>query len=172
MGLTLEEEVHVAFEFCRASPVFRSVVGTNNGIGSQGIVIDGTEAQKQKYLARLASECHYGLLVVRREDKLLAGVINLNNVVRGSFQSAALGYYAFSPFERQGHMEEGMLLVIRLAFTQLKLHRLEANVQPDNRASIALLRKCGFVREGFSRRFLKVGGHWRDHERWAILKDG
>ena len=55
MGLTLEEEVHVAMEFCKASPVFRSVVGTNNGIGSQGIVIDGTDAQKNKYLPRLAS---------------------------------------------------------------------------------------------------------------------
>lgn len=121
------------------------------------------------YLARLASGRHYGFLVVRREDEELSGVINLNNLIRGAFQSAFLGYYAFSPRENQGLMHEGLLLVSRYAFSRLKLHRLEANVQPANHASIALLRKCGFVREGFSRRYLKVCGRWRDHERWALL---
>ncbi len=55
LGLTLEEEVLVAIEMCRASPAFRSIAGTNNGIGSQGIVIDGTDEQKQRYLPRLAT---------------------------------------------------------------------------------------------------------------------
>jgi acyl-CoA dehydrogenase len=55
LGLTMEEEVRVAFELGRTSPAFRSLIGTNNGIGSQGIVIDGTEEQKRKYLPRLAS---------------------------------------------------------------------------------------------------------------------
>jgi [ribosomal protein S5]-alanine N-acetyltransferase len=119
----------------------------------------------------VASGSHYGFLVLRRKDQQLVGVINLNNVIRAAFQSAFLGYYAFSPLGGQGLMREGMLLVIQHAFTVLKLHRLEANVQSANLRSIALLRKCGFVREGFSRRYLKVGGRWRDHERWAILRD-
>jgi ribosomal-protein-alanine N-acetyltransferase len=123
------------------------------------------------YLARLASGCHYGFLVVRRDDEQLAGLINLNNVIRGAFQSAFLGYYAFSPLAGQGLMHQGMLLVIRRAFTKLRLHRLEANVQPANLLSIALLQRCGFRREGFSRRYLKVSGRWRDHQRWAILRD-
>ncbi len=65
-------------------------------------------------------------------------------------------------------MREGLELVLGRAFTELGLHRLEANIQPGNHASIALVERCGFVREGFSERYLKVGGRWRDHERWAI----
>lgn len=62
-------------------------------------------------------------------------------------------------------------LVLRHAFDTLRLHRLEANIQPGNKASIALVRRAGFTREGFSRRYLKINGHWRDHERWAILRE-
>jgi ribosomal-protein-alanine N-acetyltransferase len=58
--------------------------------------------------------------------------------------------------------------VLARAFNDLRLHRLEANIQPGNAASIALVEKAGFVREGFSERYLKVGGRWRDHEHWAI----
>jgi ribosomal-protein-alanine N-acetyltransferase len=109
--------------------------------------------------------------VIHRPSGGIAGVININNVIRGAFQSASLGYYAFSPFAGQGLMEQGMLLVLKHAFGKLNLHRLEANIQPANRASIALVQKCGFVREGFSRRLLKVRGRWRDHERWALLSE-
>ena len=96
-------------------------------------------------------------------------MININEVIRGAFQCGALGYYAFSPYAGKGLMHEGMLLVLKYAFQKLKLHRVEANIQRNNRASIALVRKCGFVREGLSRRMLKVCGKWRDHERWALL---
>ncbi len=123
------------------------------------------------YLERLATDYHYGFLVIRRSDEQFVGLINLNNVIRGAFQSAFLGYYAFKPLAGQGLMGQGMRLVIRHAFAKLKLHRLEANVQPANLRSIGLLRKCGFHREGFSPRYLKVAGQWRDHERWAILCD-
>jgi ribosomal-protein-alanine N-acetyltransferase len=99
-------------------------------------------------------------------------VINLNEVVRGSFQSAYLGYYAFEPFAGQGFMSAGMTLVLRQAFREIGLHRLEANIQPENKASIALARRLGFRREGFSPRYLKLGGRWRDHERWALLREG
>ena len=65
-------------------------------------------------------------------------------------------------------MSEGLGLLLRLAFRRLRLHRLEANIQPGNAQSIALVRRAGFRREGLSPRYLKIGGRWRDHERWAI----
>jgi ribosomal-protein-alanine N-acetyltransferase len=123
------------------------------------------------YLARYSSGLHHGFLVIHRETGGLVGVINLNDVIRGGFQSASLGYYAFSPYAGKGLMREGMWLVLKHAFQKLKLHRVEANIQPNNRASIALVKKCGFVREGFSPRYVKVCGRWRDHERWAMLSE-
>ncbi len=66
-------------------------------------------------------------------------------------------------------MSEGLQLAVRCAFSTLRLHRLEANIQPGNLASVALVRRCGFVREGFSRAYLRVSGRWRDHERWALV---
>jgi [ribosomal protein S5]-alanine N-acetyltransferase len=123
------------------------------------------------YLKRFSAGLNYGFLVIHRETEDIVGAINLNNVVRGGFRSAALGYYAFAPYAGKGLMHEGLLLVLQQAFGKLKLHRVEANIQPENRASIALVKKCGFVREGFSRRFVKVCGKWKDHERWALLAE-
>jgi [ribosomal protein S5]-alanine N-acetyltransferase len=110
------------------------------------------------------------LLVCRRADAAIVGVINLNEIVRAAFQSAYLGYYAFRPHAGQGYMTEGLGLVLRHAFRRLGLHRLEANVQPGNLSSRSLVRRLGFRKEGFSPRYLKVGGRWRDHERWAIVR--
>ncbi|CAG0985447.1 diamine N-acetyltransferase [Burkholderiales bacterium] len=110
-------------------------------------------------------------LVCRREDQALVGSFIVSEIVRGSFQSAFLGYYAFLPQARQGLMAGGLRLLLREVFLRLKLHRLEANIQPGNLASIALARGAGFRLEGYSPRYLKVAGRWRDHERWAILAE-
>jgi ribosomal-protein-alanine N-acetyltransferase len=107
-------------------------------------------------------------LVCRIEDGAIVGFINMNEIVRGLFQSAYLGYAAVAAYAGQGYMREGLEVVMTRAFTELGLHRLEANIQPANQASIALVRGAGFVREGFSECYLKIGGRWRDHERWAI----
>jgi ribosomal-protein-alanine N-acetyltransferase len=106
--------------------------------------------------------------VCRRADGAIVGFINMNEIVRGLFQSAYLGYAAMARYAGQGYMREGLELVLARAFMELGLHRLEANIQPGNAASIALVRGAGFVKEGFSERYLKIGGRWRDHERWAI----
>ena len=111
------------------------------------------------------------LLVCRREDGAIAGVVNLNEIVRGAFHSTYLGYYGFAPHAGQSYMAEGLGLVLRHAFRRMGLHRLEANIQPGNRDSRALVRGLGFRREGFSPRYLKIGGRWRDHERWAIVRE-
>lgn len=101
----------------------------------------------------------------------LAGVININNIVRHASLSGQLGYYAFVPHAGTGLMREGLALVIARAFRDLGLHRLEANIQPGNRRSVKLVEGLGFRREGKARGFLKIGNRWRDHERWALLKE-
>jgi ribosomal-protein-alanine N-acetyltransferase len=117
---------------------------------------------------RADSEC---FLICRVIDDKIAGAINLSQIFLGPFRSAYLGYYIAAAYARQGYMTQALQLMIEYAFGQLKLHRVEANVQPHNLNSIALVKRAGFVREGFSRRYLKIGGRWRDHERWAILNE-
>jgi ribosomal-protein-alanine N-acetyltransferase len=109
------------------------------------------------------------LLACRRADGRIVGVFTLMEIVRGSFQCAYLGYWAGAPFAGQGYMSEALGLVLRYAFTKLRLHRVEANIQPANRRSRSLVRRFGFRREGFSRRYLRIAGRWRDHERWALI---
>lgn len=121
-----------------------------------------------QYVSRLNGDTHDGFLVCRRDDDAIAGVINVNEIVRGGFQSAYLGYYGFEPFAGQGYMTDGLELVLDRAFTRMGLHRLEANVQPDNLPSRRLVERVGFRLEGFSPRYLRIAGAWRDHERWAI----
>ena len=121
------------------------------------------------YLRRTQRDDHEGLLVCRLDTDAIIGVINLNNIVRGSFLSASLGYYAMARHAGQGYMQEGLELVKDYAFRQLGLHRIEANIQPNNKRSINLVKRCGFVREGYSRDFLHIEGAWRDHERWAAI---
>jgi ribosomal-protein-alanine N-acetyltransferase len=130
-----------------------------------------TPKRFREQLQRMGAPGQCGLVVCRRDDGALVGVFNITNIVMGPFRSAYLGYYAFAGHERQGLMREGLLAVLRHAFGRLRLHRLEANIQPGNRASIALVRACGFECEGYSPRYLKIGGRWRDHERWAIRAD-
>jgi ribosomal-protein-alanine N-acetyltransferase len=127
----------------------------------------------EAYRAYLASlgERKYGFLARRRDDGALVGWANVSEIVRGALQSAFLGYGGTAAHGGQGYMTEAIGLVVRQAFGPLGLHRLEANIQPGNAASIALAKRCGFEKEGFSPRYLKVGGRWRDHERWAIRAD-
>ncbi|MGI8412851.1 MAG: GNAT family N-acetyltransferase [Solirubrobacteraceae bacterium] len=123
------------------------------------------------YLADGRREDFDALLACRRQDGAIVGFFNLSSITRGLLQSAYLGYAVGKPFAAQGYMRDGIELVLRYAFATLRLHRLEANIQPDNHASLALAQGAGFQREGFSPRYLKIGGRWRDHERWALLAE-
>jgi ribosomal-protein-alanine N-acetyltransferase len=127
--------------------------------------------QFAEYLDRMRIGRTIPFLMRRRSDGQLAGVINVSEPVMGVFQSAYLGFYAFAGFEQQGYMTEGLALVLDHAFGDLGFHRLEANIQPGNTASAALVSKLGFRKEGFSPRYLFIDGDWRDHDRWAVLSD-
>jgi ribosomal-protein-alanine N-acetyltransferase len=123
------------------------------------------------YLADAHRVDFEAMLVCREDDGAIVGFFNLSQIVRYGLQSAYLGYAIGKPFAGQGYMHEGIELVLRHAFMNLRLHRIEANIQPGNQASLALARGAGFRREGYSPRYLKIGGRWRDHERWAILAE-
>jgi ribosomal-protein-alanine N-acetyltransferase len=120
------------------------------------------------YLARVQVPRYEPFLACRTHDGAIVGFLNLSEIVRGGFKNAFLGYGGVAAYAGQGYMTEAMGLLLREAFTRLDLHRIEANIQPGNKPSIALAKRCGFELEGFSPRYLKVGGRWRDHERWAI----
>lgn len=130
-----------------------------------------TKERYETYLQSRQGPGDDGFLICDHGSGRIVGVVNLNCIVRGHFHSAYLGYYIAEAFAGQGYMTDGLRLVARFAFGEMGLHRLEANIQPENVASIALARKCGFRKEGFSPRYLKVNGEWRDHERWAMLAD-
>jgi len=131
-----------------------------------------TDAAYAEFLRRSRSPTVDTSHVCRRDDGAIVGTFSLSQIVYGPFRNAYLGYDAFEPYAGHGYMREGLRLVVRRAFGELGLHRLQANVQPGNTASIALVAGAGFRREGFSPRYLKVGGRWRDHESWALLADG
>ena len=125
----------------------------------------------ERHQARGPDARNLAFLVVRSDDDQLAGVVNFSEIVRGVFMSAYLGYYAFAGMTGRGYMTEALALALDFAFRDAGLHRVEANVQPGNARSLALVERVGFAREGYSRRYVKIGGRWRDHVRLAILAE-
>jgi len=130
-----------------------------------------TAGSFDRYLGRSRDERMRCFLVRLAGSGELAGVVNASEVVRGHFQSAYLGFYAFAPHAGRGVMTRGLTAVLERLFGEEGLHRVEANVQPGNQRSLALVKRLGFRREGFSPRYLEVAGRWCDHERWALLAD-
>ena len=104
----------------------------------------------------------------RQDDGTIAAVVNISEIARRNFQSAFAGFWASSASAGRGLMRETLSLALEHVFIAEGLHRLEANVQPGNERSLALVRSLGFVHEGFSRRYLLIDGAWRDHERFAL----
>ena len=130
-----------------------------------------TGSEFQLLLERCDSVSSSCFFICRNEDNRIVGSINLSQIFMGGFRSAYLGYYIGSRYSNRGYMTEAVELILKYAFQQLKLNRVEANIQPGNGPSISLVRRAGFKQEGFSRKYLKIDGRWRDHERWAILAE-
>ena len=121
------------------------------------------------YLRDMRDDMGYALFVYDARSTALVGGITLCNVRRGVTQSCTLGYWVGAAHARQGYMTAAVRAVIPFVFDSLELHRLEAACLPTNTASMRLLERVGFKREGLARRYLRINGDWRDHVLYALL---
>ncbi|MFV2176971.1 GNAT family N-acetyltransferase [Actinomadura sp. LOL_016] len=152
----------------RDQGAFLDLVSASSALHRPWMSLPSTPQEFHAYLARYEQPGEESLLVCLRGSGDIAGVVNINSIIRGRFQSGSVAYAAFAPTAGQGYMTEGLELVVRHAFEHLRLHRLEAQIQPDSHASLRLVRRVGFRHEGCSPELLFIEGAWRDHERWAI----
>jgi len=150
---------------------FLDLAAASAGLHHPWMSLPATPREFQAYFRRFDHVTAEGLVICLRETGAMAGVVNINNIIRGRFQNGSLAYAAFAPAAGRGYMSEGLGLVLRYAFEQLRLHRLDAQIQPGNHASVRLVQRLGFRNEGCSPALLFIDGAWRDHERWAITSD-
>jgi ribosomal-protein-alanine N-acetyltransferase len=125
----------------------------------------------RRYAEDARDDKAYALFVWREDDDALVGGVTLSNVRRGVAQTASLGYWAGVGFAGKGYTTAAVRAVVRYAFEDLELHRIEAACQPDNAPSIRVLNKAGFTQEGRARAYLKIAGQWRDHLLWGVVND-
>jgi [ribosomal protein S5]-alanine N-acetyltransferase len=125
----------------------------------------------RRYVEDQRSDLAYAFFVLRQSDNGLVGGLTLANVRRGCAQAGSLGYWMGAPHARQGYMTAAVKALVPFAFGTLRLHRIEAACIPANTASVKLLEKTGFKREGFARQYLCIDGVWQDHLLYARLKD-
>jgi ribosomal-protein-alanine N-acetyltransferase len=125
----------------------------------------------KRYAEDLRNDLAYAFLIFRSDDDALVGGLTLANIRRGVAQAGNIGYWTGAPYARKGYMTAAMHALVPFCFTTLRLHRLEAACIPDNTASVRLLEKTGFQREGYARSYLCINGVWQDHLLYARLKD-
>lgn len=111
----------------------------------------------------------YAFFFFRTRDNVLVGGATLSRVQRGVAMSCSLGYWVGRPHARRGHTSAAVRRLVRFAFDDLGLHRVEAACQPDNTPSRSLLKKVGFTEEGAARAYLKIDGEWKDHVLFGIV---
>jgi ribosomal-protein-alanine N-acetyltransferase len=161
-------DVDVAVPQSSDAGEFVAAVQASRSLHQPWLDAPDTPARFAAYLDRAARDDQAAYLIRHRHCGSLVGYVNVNNIVRGGFQSGFLGYGAFASHAGQGFMTRGLRAVLGIVFGDLGLHRVEANIQPANLRSVNLVRRLGFEREGFSPDYLMVDGQWRDHERWAL----
>ena len=125
----------------------------------------------RRYAEDQRNDQAYAYFLFRSGDQVLVGGLTLANLRRGVAQAGSLGYWIGAPYARRGYMSAAVTALIPYAFTTLRLHRLEAACIPTNAASISLLEKTGFEREGYAREYLCINGQWQDHLLYARLRD-
>ena len=125
----------------------------------------------KRYAEDQRTDQSYAFLIFRAEDNAMVGGLTLANIRRGVSQAGSLGYWMGAPFVHRGYMTAAVRALIPFAFGTLRLHRLEAACIPANDASIRLLEKTGFKREGYALEYLCINGKWQDHLLYGRLKD-
>jgi ribosomal-protein-alanine N-acetyltransferase len=123
----------------------------------------------KRYAEDQRTDQAYAFFIFRRQDDDLVGGLTLANIRRGVAQAGSLGYWMGAPFARCGYMMDAVRALIPFSFETLRLHRLEAACIPTNVASVGLLEKTGFKREGYAREYLCINGTWQDHLLYARL---
>lgn len=146
---------------------FISAMQRSQSLHHPWVKAPATPQEFDEYFQRYQQPNQKNFLVCDEAENIV-GVFNISEIVRGLFQNAYLGFYAVADFSGKGYMSAGLKLVLAKVFNEIKLHRIEANIQPDNIQSIQLIKKNGFRCEGFSPRYLKINNEWRGHEHWAM----
>ena len=126
----------------------------------------------RRYVEDARDDKAHALFVFRESDDTLLGGVTLSNIRRGVAQTCSLGYWAGEMYAGKGYITAAVRAVVRYAFDDLDLHRVEAACQPDNMASRRVLEKAGFTQEGAARSYLKINGAWRDHLLFAVVNPG
>ena len=126
----------------------------------------------RRYAEDQRADSSYAFFLFRKSDHALTGGLTLANIRRGVAQAGSLGYWIGEPFARRGLMSGAVRALVPFAFNSLRLHRLEAACIPSNAASIRLLEKAGFVREGYAREYLCINGLWQDHLLYGCISSG
>lgn len=131
--------------------------------------IEGQIKMIEKQNENMKDDQEYYFGIFKNDDNTLVGTINLFQIFRGSLQSAFIGYFLDKKHNGKGYTTEAIQLIVEYAFNKLKLHRIEAGVMPHNIASIRVLEKAGFHKEGIAKKNVKINGKWEDHQVLAII---
>lgn len=131
--------------------------------------LENQQKRIQMLVENAKQDLDYYFGIFTMDDDQLIGTINLFAVMRGSIQSAWLGYFLDEKHNGKGYTTEAVRLIVKYAFDELKLHRVEAGVMPHNIGSIRVLEKAGFEKEGLARKNVKINGKWEDHQQMAIV---
>ncbi|MCX7309432.1 MAG: GNAT family protein [Afipia sp.] len=138
---------------------------------SDDLTRSGFRRRLRRYTEDIAEDRAYPFVVVREDDNAIVGGVTLANVRRGIVQAGTIGYWIGQPFVGKGYMTSALRVLLPTLFGELNLHRVEAACIPSNLASVKVLEKCGFAREGLARRYLCINGVWQDHYLYGLLDE-
>lgn len=165
------EKIELQIPSSAHKKTFIDYVRRNKDFHEPWVYVPGDPKYYDQYIRRMKMGKMLGFFVFVKGTDDFVGVVNLNSIRLDPFGSGSLGYYADADQCGNGYMKEAIKLVLRHAFQKIGLNRVEVNIQPGNEASIGLVKSVGFIKEGFSRKYLKIDDEYRDHERWAFLSD-